>query len=100
MWLHNPSKEAEEYEWHMGRLVAECSGRKYALLMGSDVCRAMVDEAVSDVSGLTVNSPYLPKDCIAVACKNPAIVLRDGATVGETRLAFKKFGKLVQGERA
>jgi len=95
LWGHHPSKEESEYDWHMGRLLGETKGRKYILLMGSDVCKAFLDEAVSDVSGLIVTSPYLPPDAVAVACKNPAVVLHDGATIGDVRHAMSVFGRVV-----
>lgn len=91
LWQHKPSKDDEEYHQHMEWMLAECSGKKYILLMGSYVCKALLGEAVSDVSGLVVSSPYLPKDVTAVACKNPALVLHKGSTVGEIRSAMKAF---------
>ena len=96
LWLHAPSKEDEEYRWHMEQMLTEVQGKKFVLLMGSDVCKALLNEAVSDVSGLIVNSPYLPKDVTAVVCKNPALVLRKGTTVGEVRQAMKVFGEIVR----
>ena len=97
LWMHTPSKDDEEYRWHVEQMLAEAQGRKYILLMGSDVCKALLNEAVSDASGLIVNSPYLPKDVTAVACKNPALVLRKGTTVGEVRQAMKVFGEVTYG---
>jgi len=91
LWLHSSSKDDEEYRWHMEQMLLEMRGRKYILLMGSDVCKALLNTPVSDVSGLVVTSPYLPRDVVAVACKNPAIVLHKGATVGEIRNAMRAF---------
>jgi len=98
LWLHAPSKEDEEYRWHMEQMLTEVQGKKFVLLMGSDVCKALLGEAVSDVSGLIVNSPYLPKDVTAIACKNPALVLRKGTTVGEVRQAMKVFGEVTHAQ--
>src|SRR3990167_6689910 len=95
LWLHAPSKEYEEYRWHMEQMLTEVQAKKYVLLMGSDVCKALLNEAVSDVSGLIVNSPYLPKAVTAVACKNPALVLRKGTTTGEVRQAMKVFKEVM-----
>ena len=98
LWLHAPSKGDEEYRWHMEQMLTEVQGKKFVLLMGSDVCKALLNEAVSDVSGLIVNSPYLPKDVTAIACKNPALVLRKGTTVGEVRQAMKVFGEVTHAQ--
>ena len=82
----------------MEQMLTEVQGKKFVLLMGSDVCKALLGEAVSDVSGLIVNSPYLPKDVTAIACKNPALVLRKGTTVGEVRQAMKVFGEVTHAQ--
>ena len=91
LWQHTPSKDDEEFRQHIEWMLAEVEGKKHILLMGSDVCKALLGEAVSDVSGLIVSSPYLPKDVTAVAVRNPAQVLRKGSTVGEIRSAMKAF---------
>jgi len=96
LWLHNPSKEPGEYEYHMQNALNECKGRKAILLMGSDVSWAFLDRAVSDVSGLLVTSPLLTHDVKIVISKNPALLLRQGAVVGDVRHAFGVFGEVVK----
>lgn len=96
LWGHTPSKEPGEFEFHMERALAECRGRKAILMMGSDVSRAFLDEAVSDVSGLSVNSPLISPFVKVVMCKNPAMLLHRGAVVGDVRHAMVVFGEVVR----
>ena len=97
LWLHGKKEKDEaELAWHMGQLAAELDGRKYVLLMGSDVCSAFLGpkESVMDWSGMVVKSDYLPKSVRkAVVSPNPALLMHD--TTGEFRLALQRFKEII-----
>lgn len=101
MWMHwKPHTHDDLYEecldFNRSQMFKELQGRRAVLLMGSDVvsffCRGY---SVSELNGLEVESEFLPKSVeVAVACFNPASALR--GSIGETRLAIQKFGKLTR----
>ena len=93
LWLHDEAPD--ELEWHKKWLIREMQGRKLVLLMGSKVVMAMTGQPIMDVSGLPVRSPFAPKGCLVMASVNPAIVFKEGSTVGELRLAIERFAEQV-----
>src|SRR3990167_7228787 len=96
LWLHKPSKEPGEYEYHMQNALEEVRNRRIVFLMGSDVARAFLDQSVSDVSGLVVRSRLISSGIILIASKNPALLLRQGAVVGDVRHAMTSLGNTVR----
>jgi uracil-DNA glycosylase family 4 len=93
LWLHDEAPE--ELEWHKTQLVRELAGRKLVLAMGAKVVMALTGQKVSDVTGLEVRSPFLPKGTRLLASVNPAIVFKEGSVVGELRLAIERFAEAV-----
>lgn len=96
LWLHEKDTDCD-LGYHIQNLVLEMRGRKYVLLMGSDVTKTLLGKGVMEVSGLVVTSPYIPDDITAVACPNPASVFK--GRVGEVRMAMKKFAMIVRGDK-
>lgn len=95
LWMHLPSPEPKEIDWHRRQANAEMRGRKAILLVGSDVAKTYLGKSVSDVNGLSFklkNFGNVP----AVASINPAQLLNDDGTMGEVRLAMDRFGELVR----
>lgn len=93
LWLHDKTNDCN-IDYHIKMLVAEMYARKYVLLMGSDVTKALLGTGVMDWSGLQVNSQFIPDHIKAMACPNPASVFK--GRVGEVRLAFKKFAEMIR----
>jgi len=93
MWMHDVTKECD-VNWHLEQAIKEMKGREAVLLIGSDVCKWLVGKPVSDVSGLLVSAPLLPKSVkVAMAVYNPAVCTKQEG-VGEVRLALERFAKL------
>ena len=97
LWMHSIPKTTEdgyeeELEYHKNNLLVEMEGRKAILLMGRQPVEAILKEKIADVEGLQI--PW--KDSIMVVCKNPSIVLTQGAVIGNIRHAIERFGGLVR----
>ena len=75
--------------------LAEASGKKAVLLVGSDVVGAFTSYKVSDVNGLQVDSAILSAPII-YAMYNPALALH--RSVGEIRFAISKFVERLERE--
>lgn len=95
LWLHQEDKDCK-LDYHMDHLIASLAGRKYILLMGSSVMRALTGKGVMEMSGLIVKSDYLPRRSVAVACPNPASAFKRGSTIGEMRHAIKTFKEVME----
>lgn len=95
LWSHEKTNECD-IDYHIKLLAAEMYNKKYALLMGSDVSKALLNTGVMNVSGLVVTSPFIPDGMIAVACPNPASLFK--GRVGEVRMAMEKFALQIRGE--
>jgi len=93
LWLHDVAPD--ELEWHKTQLIRELSGRKLILVMGAQVVMALTGQKVSEVTGLEVRSPFVPKGAKLLASVNPAIVFKEGSVVGELRLAVERFAEQV-----
>lgn len=94
LWQHKPNKNEECYQLGFQTVIKEAQGKQAILLLGSETVMAFCDEKVSNVCGLNVESFYLSAPII-VACVNPAIAYH--STIGEMRLALKKFAKQIDG---
>lgn len=94
LWQHEPNNNEDCYKHGMEVVIQEAKGKKAILLLGSDAVKAFTGEKVSDVCGLNIHSDYLSAPVI-VACVNPAQVFH--ASIGEMRLALKKFSKHIEG---
>jgi uracil-DNA glycosylase len=96
LWLHQTQKRGETCgrDFHMQNLVHEMIGRKFILLMGSDVLKALTKNSVMEVSSLQVVGSFIPSDAIAIASPNPAAVTHGG--IGELRLALSRFSEVLR----
>jgi len=98
LWQHRENDTCD-FEWHKDMVFKEMMGRKAILLMGALTCDILLGKKVSDVTGLTVTSSYIPLTTLVMASVNPADALAGGA-LGEVRLAIKKFAEAVREMRA
>ena len=91
LWLHeHPTKDRPcDINYHVKCLTRELKGRKYALAMGSDVCRLITGVGAMSKSGLRVANPL--SAAITYIAPNPATVFH--GTVGELYLAVHEFAK-------
>lgn len=97
LWLHEKTKECD-VDYHVSHLMAEMSNqRKYILMMGSELTKVLMGKGVMELSGLRVESPYLPKGVIAVAAPNPATAFH--GRIGEFRLAVSKFVNYIKEDK-
>jgi uracil-DNA glycosylase len=91
LWLHGVDTKTCEFKWHLEQAFKELQGKEAVLLIGSEVSKYLLEKPVSEVSGLRVTAPLLPKEIkLAVACFNPAMATK-GEGVGEIRLAIERF---------
>src|SRR3990172_1390692 len=44
LWGHDPNKEEDDFNWHLGRLIAEMEGRRAVMLMGTDIIKPFFPE--------------------------------------------------------
>lgn len=91
LWMHKPKEEC--YEWHLKQSIDVCKGRKFVLLMGSDVVEAYCETNVMSVSGLEVKSHLLSGPKI-FAAPNPATAFH--GPIGELRFAIEQFAKAMK----
>jgi uracil-DNA glycosylase family 4 len=92
LWGHDATKEEEDLNWHLGRLIQEMEGRKAILLMGSDTAKVFFNKPVFDIAGLPQESDLVPESVeVLMATINPAFVTHKGSTVGEFRTDLGKF---------
>lgn len=94
LWGHDRSKDADELDFHLGRLMKETQGRKGILMMGSEVSKVFVNKNATDISGVEVTSPLLPDVEVLMASVNPAVSTH--GTVGEFRTDLTKFIRSVK----
>ena len=92
LWLHDKNKDERCFQLGIQTLTRAMAGRK-VLLMGAEACKYFLNESVTDVSGLVVQSPLFPKSVqwvmVSVA---PGIALHQPH--GELRLSVTKFVSL------
>ena len=98
LWGHGkPGKGSfeDEFNYHVGNLVKEFSGRQAVLLMGSDCATHLLKRSIMDISGLSVPTKWLPSEIfpssieVVVAAPNPAAAVHAGP--GELRIALHRF---------
>lgn len=87
LWMHRVNDFCD-INVHIDKLMHEMKGRKYMLLMGSDLAKLFFNASVSDLTG-TIQTLNGVK---TVVCYNPAIALH--STIGEVRLAIRRFAEL------
>ena len=101
IWVHESNKNDEDRMANFAYAYEELKGREVALLVGSEVAKWASNNKwkVSDLTGLELTSEQLGNPLINIPhiifSVNPAIVLHSGG-IGETRLAIRRFGKLVR----
>ena len=91
LWLHR-TNDGCDISFHVDALMKEVEGKKYILLMGSELCKMFLDKGVSDLSG-TITKFGGAK---TVVCYNPAIAIH--SSVGEVRLAIQRFAAMRRGK--
>jgi uracil-DNA glycosylase len=91
LWLH--SKSDCDLDWHISRLVEELMDSHHALLMGSDITKALFDSGVMALSTLEMKTKLFPNTRVFVS-PNPAQLFY--SPVGEFRLALRKFVEAVR----
>jgi uracil-DNA glycosylase len=97
LWMHG--KAEGELEWHFAEFIKELKGRRYLLLMGSDMARALGLHNVISWSGMEVRHPKFPRSVkSAVISPNPALLLQRDATIGEFRHAVRHLKELMDNE--
>ena len=96
LWIHLDNKNDACLQYGMQMLMKEARGKKYILLMGSEVVKYITKQDVGGINGLCVTSPYLSAPHI-MAMINPNNVF--GGTVGEVRQVLQKFSRrILKGE--
>lgn len=93
LWLHDPSDSEEEQHLHRTWLLPEINRHKLVFLMGASVVGYLSGKPVTDVCGLAVKGPNLPPKTVVIASVNPAMVFKEGSTVGELKLAINRLGE-------
>lgn len=95
LWLHKPVKDENErhMEWHLAQLYHEMDRAEYIMMIGSELPKMFVDRSITEVSGLTMNSAKIGKYVTFAPTLNSPLY----GTVGEFRLAAKRFGARVRG---
>jgi DNA polymerase len=91
LWLHRMN-DGCDMAFHIDALMKEVEGRKYILLMGSELSKLFLEKPVSDLSGTVTKFGGVK----TVVCYNPAIAMH--SSVGEVRLAIRRFAELRRGK--
>ena len=95
LWLHQQPDKKDD--WYAGCFAESCKSfnkeardRQAILLLGSECANYFVGKGVMSIAGLQVESPSLSAPII-VCAPNPAICLQPKKSIGEFRLALKRF---------
>jgi len=89
LWAHKPNGSSECFDFSATEIIKELEGKEAVLLLGKDPVEFFLNAKVMEVCGLFMASHLYSG--LMMACVNPAIVFQDGSTVGELKLALKKF---------
>ena len=87
------NKNKDCLAWSAGEAIKEAKDRKLILLVGTEAVKYFCGKSAIDVCGLQVKSHLLSKP-ILFAMVSPKEVF--GGTVGDVRLALKKFVQLIE----
>jgi uracil-DNA glycosylase len=94
LWLHKPEKgNPEHYEWHLAQLFTELDYAEFVMMIGSELPKIFIDKSITEVSGLTLHSAKAGKYITFAPTLNSPLY----GTVGEFRMAAKRFGERVRG---
>lgn len=96
LWTHAKDEKDCSLDLHMNLLAKELKGRKYALLMGSDLSKALFDCGIMEISGLEMKHELFPNVRLFMS-PNPADAMRE--PVGELRLAISRFAEVIKWEQ-
>jgi uracil-DNA glycosylase family 4 len=93
LWLHDPTDNEEELHLHRGWLLPELNRHPLIFLMGASVVSYVSGgRLVTEVCGLPMRGGVsLPPKTLALASVNPALVFKEGSTVGEFKLAIDRL---------
>lgn len=98
LWLHPPNSRTDCFDNGVKECLKDAKGKQAILLMGAEPVWHFCNERVTTVTGLFLKSDMLTAPII-MAMTNPAIVFQEKQTVGETRLALRKFIERLQKEK-
>lgn len=104
LWMHpipkgkgTAEQKAKCFEFMMGQLMEQLATVQAVLFMGAELSPLFFGHPVSKISGAKMTSKLLPRGVkVAMACFNPAIVLKEGGVVGDLRFALEQFAHAVQ----
>lgn len=90
MWLHQQTAECDQ-NWHFDFLLQSIAYQKPlgVMIMGAEANNFFFEKQVSTITGLQVESKWLPDVPIVMSMVSPGLALND--TVGEVRFALKNF---------
>ncbi len=88
LWYHAKDEKGCDMKLHLNVMAKEFKGKKFVLLMGSDLTKALFERGVMDLAGLERKSDRFPGIRFFVS-PNPAILLH--GPVGEFRLSLNRF---------
>lgn len=88
LWLHNPSRNSAEKEWHVNQLMKEVIDKQAVLLLGSEVTNLFLKHSWTDISGIPMKSDMLSAELV-MGTRNPLDVIT--GTSGEFSMGIAKF---------
>ena len=93
LWLHAVNEKECDPAWHLDQLSKELKGKKAALLMGSELSKALFQRSILELSGLEMKHAAFPKLRMFFS-PSPAALFH--GPVGEMRLAMHRFAAAVR----
>src|SRR5574340_853718 len=60
LWQHAKDEKGCDVQWHQNMMAKEFKGRKFVLLMGSDLAKILFEKGVMDLSGLEMKHDLFP----------------------------------------
>jgi uracil-DNA glycosylase len=91
IWLHEPTKEDGELEWHTAQAMRFARDSKVVLLLGSVASQAVLSVNASDASSVWFKRPDLLPGTDILVGPQPASLFF--GMVGEFRLVMQELGK-------
>lgn len=96
LWHHEANDSERCWEWNVVRTIQEVRQAQFVLMCGSEVTREFLDGNAYELSGLWMESRFLTNKCCMAAPSPTSLV---NGTIGEFRLALKKFSRGIQEAR-
>ena len=92
-WHHEETDSEECYNYNFGLTLSDIRGIEFTLMVGSEVTQPFLGENAGPIAGLWVASKYRPDYSMMAV---PSVSVLMNGTVGEWRLALRKFVEGVQ----